>query len=71
MSVRCPNCSTPLGEDGPCEVHGRLRASEYGLRLDGEFECANCETPLIVEDAGDGVLGTLSPRQFEGRGYRA
>jgi hypothetical protein len=64
-----------MADGQSCDVHGRLRPSEnYGLRLDAEFECANCETPLIVEDAGDGVFGRIpecDTSRFEGRGYRA
>ena len=74
MTESCPECGHRFAADGLCEVHGRVRASEeYGLRIDIEFECANCETNILLEDAAahDGVLGTLSDRQFEGGGYRA
>ena len=72
MSATCPNCGRELAADGAVQVHGRLRNSEYGLRLDGEFECAGCGEPLIYEEAGEGGLGTLSSRRrFEGGEYSA
>lgn len=73
MSATCPNCGHRFAEDGPCEVHGRIRASEkHGLRIDVEFECAGCRTPLIIEDAAahEGVIGRCTTR-FTGGGYRA
>lgn len=68
----CPECGHDIAEQGPCDVHGRVRASEHGLRIDVEFECEICRTPLIIEDAAahDGVLGRCTTR-FKGGGYRA
>lgn len=68
----CPNCGAELAADGPCEVFAEVRNSVRGLRVDVQFECP-CGTQLLLEDAGEGVIGEAPERStahFKGEEFR-